>query len=70
MRENIIYLYFIFIFYAINPEFLSRVNPQDINFPLDDKDGGLRILDPIIQYYNNHFQFIYYKYFVYKVERW
>lgn len=37
--------------YAVNPGFISGVNPQLDHYPLSAKDGASRILDPIIQYY-------------------
>lgn len=38
--------------YAIDPGFVSGINPQMDHYPLSDDDGAARILDPIIQYYN------------------
>lgn len=40
--------------YAIDPGLVSSVNPQNMEYPLSDKDGASRILDPIIQYYNGN----------------
>lgn len=37
--------------YAIDPGFVSGVNPQLDHYPLGPADGATRILDPIIQYY-------------------
>lgn len=39
--------------HAIDPGFVSGVNPQSDYYPLSAKDGAARILYPIINYYNN-----------------
>lgn len=41
--------------YSINPGFVSGVNPNPsiIKLSINPDDGASRILDPIIQYYNN-----------------
>lgn len=38
--------------YAINPGFVSGVNPQHTDYPITDEDGAARILYPIIMYFN------------------
>ena len=38
--------------YAIDPGYVSGVNPQHTHYPLSDEDGASRILDPIIQYFS------------------
>lgn len=38
--------------YSINPSFVSGVNPQYSHYPLSDEDGAVRILFPIIEFYN------------------
>jgi len=38
--------------YAIDPGFVSGVRPPKQTYPLKPIDGAMRILDPVIQYYN------------------
>ena len=38
--------------YAVDPGYVTGVNPQQDVYPLSAEDGASRILDPIIQYYN------------------
>ena len=38
--------------YAIDPGYVTGVNPQQDVYPLSAEDGASRILDPIMQYYN------------------
>ena len=39
--------------YAIDPGYVTGVNPQQESYPLSVEDGASRILDPIMQYLNN-----------------
>lgn len=38
--------------YTIDPGYVSGVMPKFNNYPIDMYDGGARVVDPLIQYYN------------------
>lgn len=38
--------------FAVNPGFISGVNPQHENFPLKPEDGATRILYPVLKFYS------------------
>ncbi|AYV81971.1 MAG: dehydrogenase/oxidoreductase, partial [Homavirus sp.] len=58
-------------YYAIDPGFVSGVDPNDVMYPLSPRDGASRILDPIISFYQGkRYPLQYHMYKNYKQSKW